>query len=172
MTNPHNPSSPLLSFGRCIESLMEYVALTRCTFSSVGAKRLLEDLRTLIEWAKAFDEKHKTTCCLSPALDRAHAIMVVLVEPSVSTRTPELMLCIEQLPDLENWLHLRSDRGELKTWSGASASLAASARSTTLSVSGMSGGSEKSKGTVKRSRVQLSTRIMTLVSEITADMDI
>ena len=45
-----------LSFGRVLETLMEHLNVTRCTFSVFGARKLLGDFKTLLKWAEEFDE--------------------------------------------------------------------------------------------------------------------
>ncbi|GMH65448.1 hypothetical protein TL16_g04201 [Triparma laevis f. inornata] len=152
-----------ISFGRVIETLLEHLTNVKCGFSTSGAKKLLKDIEIVLDWAKTFDHKHGTDCALSPALDRAHAILVILTEPSTSVRTPELLLCIEQLPDLDVWLALRSDRGRGKGAGGGRGGVA------TLSGGHISGhlstkDSEKSKREPKV-KIKISKRIMQVIRD-------
>jgi len=100
-----------LSFCRVTETFLEHLAMSKCVFDIAGANRLHNDVMALVKWSDSFDKKHGTDCLGSRILDRAHAIVVVLGEPAVSTFNWRLMVCAEQLPDLEFWVSMRTDRG-------------------------------------------------------------
>ena len=160
-----------LSFGRVLETLLEHLTNVKCGFSMLGAKKLLKDVEMILEWGKSFDHKHGTDCALSPALDRAHAILVILTEPSTSVRTPELLLCIEQLPDLEVWLALRIDRGRVKGNAGVAARGVATLSGGHRVTNAMSGhlsaakDSEKSGRREPKVKIKISKRIMQLIRD-------
>ena len=100
-----------LSFTRVLETFLEHLSMTKCGFNSAGANKLHEDFDKLVKWCEKFDQKHGTYCLGSGILDRAHAIVVVLGEPAVSTFNWHLMICAQQLLDLEFWISMRTDRG-------------------------------------------------------------
>mmetsp|Transcript_15132 Transcript_15132/g.28182 ORF Transcript_15132/g.28182 Transcript_15132/m.28182 type:complete len:370 (-) Transcript_15132:1082-2191(-) len=164
-------TSAKLSFGRVLETLLEHLTNVKCGFSMLGAKKLLKDVEMILEWGKSFDHKHGTDCALSPALDRAHAILVILTEPSTSVRTPELLLCIEQLPDLEVWLALRIDRGRVKGNAGVAARGVATLSGGHRVTNAMSGhlsaakDSEKSGRREPKVKIKISKRIMQLIRD-------
>ncbi|GMH74154.1 hypothetical protein TrRE_jg7143, partial [Triparma retinervis] len=100
-----------LSFCRVLETFLEHLSMSKCMFNIAGANRLHSDFEKLVDWCSAFDAKHGTDCLGSGILDRAHAIVVVLGEPAVSTFNWRLMVCAAQLLDLEFWISMRTDKG-------------------------------------------------------------
>ena len=126
-----------LAFTRVLETFIEWLNTNGCVVTVGGGRRLYRDMKTIVLWSEAFEEKRKKrdekdgdTVSLREAeiLDRVHAVVFVLTSSVEKHTISELdveenkqlvsnllsaQLCIDILPDLTVWLNLRSDKGKL-----------------------------------------------------------